>query len=223
MLELRQAKKVYRTGDVSNQVLSDLNLRIERGEMVAIVGPSGSGKSTLLNILGCLDTVTAGEYLVNGQSVAGLGAAGLARLRNRTFGFVFQFFGLISEYSALENVMIPLIYRGVSMGTARSRASRVLDELGIGALRAKLPVQMSGGQQQRVAVARALVGDPPIILADEPTGSLDSASGSLVLEMLAERNRQGKTVLMVTHSTEVSQRCPRVIQVRDGRITQRSQ
>lgn len=219
MLELQNVAKTYGTGALMTRVLTDVNLTIHPGEMVAIMGPSGSGKSTLLNLLGCLDTVSAGQYRLGGRTVSGLNHKALARLRNEVFGFVFQFFGLITEYTAWENVMVPLLYRGVDRSVARRTAMEMLEQVGIGALREKRPDQLSGGQQQRVAIARALVGEPQVILADEPTGSLDSATGVEVMNLLHDRNRRGHTVIIVTHSPDVSARCSRVINIRDGGIS----
>jgi ABC-type lipoprotein export system ATPase subunit len=220
MLELLNATKRFQDGTKATTTLETVNLSVAAGELVAIMGPSGSGKSTLLNILGCLDDLSAGEYRIAGRKASGLGAAELAQLRNETFGFVFQFFGLISEYTALENVMLPLLYRGAPVPTARRAALAMMERLGIAAWKDQRPGRLSGGQQQRVAICRALAGDPPVILADEPTGSLDSATGAEVLQLLVERHQEGQTVIIVTHSAEVSERCPRLLQVRDGRVTE---
>lgn len=217
ILELRNANKIYPSNTAATVGLDNVSLRIHEGEMVAITGPSGAGKSTLLNVLGCIDTLTQGSYLISGRPVP-TDTRSLARLRNEVFGFVFQFFGLVNEYSVAENVMLPLLYRGHSYKKARRSAEGILEQVGLAILRDKRPADLSGGQQQRVAVARALVGRPKVILADEPTGSLDSFTGSEVLQLLQECHREGRTVIVVTHSDEVSRCCQRRIHVRDGRV-----
>lgn len=222
MLELRHGFKTYRSGTITTTALDNVSLRIDSGEMIAITGPSGSGKSTLLNILGCIDDLTSGQYLIDGVPVP-IKARPLARLRNEVFGFVFQFFGLIPEYTALENAMLPLLYRNVRHGQAKLRAAEMLERLGMAAEIHKYPHHLSGGQQQRVAVARALVGEPRVILADEPTGSLDTANGAEVMRLLTAQNRRGTTVVIVTHSPEVAAMCPRQIHVRDGKIAETTQ
>lgn len=221
ILELQNAVKVYESGSGSTVVLDDISLRIGEGEMVAVTGPSGSGKSTLLNVLGCVDTLSAGRYLISGTPVPG-DSRSLARLRNEVFGFVFQFFGLVSEYSVAENVMLPLLYRGVSYAQAKRSAVSMLKQVGLAELRDSWPANLSGGQQQRVAIARALVGEPKVILADEPTGSLDSVTGAEVLTLLEAYHQQGHTVVIVTHSLDVSRRCERSVHVRDGKVLEES-
>nr|WP_189180584.1 ABC transporter ATP-binding protein [Microbispora rosea] len=198
--------------------LRGVDLRIEQGEFVAIVGPSGSGKSTLMHLLGCLDRPTSGTLRVNGVDVATLDDSGLADLRNRTIGFVFQSFHLLARTSALDNVALPLVYRGVPRAERRERARRALEAVGLGHRLTHRPSQMSGGEQQRVAVARALVGDPRVLLADEPTGNLDTRNGEEVMGLLERLNKGGVAVVLVTHDAEVAARARRRIHVRDGRI-----
>jgi len=222
MLHLVSARKTYRTGELALNVLAGIDLDIHDGEMLAVTGPSGTGKSTLLNILGCLDLLTAGEYWVDDLSTAGLGARALANLRNQTFGFVFQFFGLITEYTAVENVMLPLVYRSLPLRLARQQAEAALARVGMDGSTEKYPYQLSGGQQQRVAVARAVVGAPRVILADEPTGSLDAVARREVLGLLDELHGNGHTIIIVTHSSEVSERCPRQLRLVDGHILEDS-
>ncbi|GGO13831.1 macrolide ABC transporter ATP-binding protein [Microbispora rosea subsp. aerata] len=205
-------------GGVMVDALRGVDLRIEQGEFVAIVGPSGSGKSTLMHLLGCLDRPTSGTLRVNGVDVATLDDSGLADLRNRTIGFVFQSFHLLARTSALDNVALPLVYRGVPRAERRERARRALEAVGLGHRLTHRPSQMSGGEQQRVAVARALVGDPRVLLADEPTGNLDTRNGEEVMGLLERLNKGGVAVVLVTHDAEVAARARRRIHVRDGRI-----
>ncbi|MBX6381714.1 MAG: ABC transporter ATP-binding protein [Microbispora sp.] len=205
-------------GGVTVDALRGVDLRVEQGEFVAIVGPSGSGKSTLMHLLGCLDRPTSGTLRVNGVDVATLDDSGLADLRNRTIGFVFQSFHLLARTSALDNVALPLVYRGVPRAERRERARRALEAVGLGHRLTHRPSQMSGGEQQRVAVARALVGDPRVLLADEPTGNLDSRNGEEVMGLLERLNEGGVAVVLVTHDAEVAARARRRIHVRDGRI-----
>ncbi|WP_214409958.1 ABC transporter ATP-binding protein [Sphaerisporangium fuscum] len=209
----------YRLEGVSVDALRGVSLRIDHGEFVAIVGPSGSGKSTLMHLLGCLDRPTSGILRVNGVDVATLDDGGLAELRNQAIGFVFQSFHLLARTSALENVALPLVYRGVGRAERRERARRALSAVGLGHRLGHRPSQMSGGEQQRVAIARALVGDPKVVLADEPTGNLDSRNGEEVMDILRELNSsRGVAVVLVTHEREVADLARRRIHVRDGRI-----
>ncbi|MFE7406522.1 ABC transporter ATP-binding protein [Isoptericola sp. NPDC057559] len=219
VIDLRDARKTYRTGDLEFEALRGVDLRIERGEYVAIVGPSGSGKSTLMNVLGCLDTLTAGSYRIAGDDVADMDETDLASVRNEQIGFVFQQFNLLPSLSALRNVELPLVYRGVAPAERRERATEALTRVGLGDRTANRPGQLSGGQQQRVAVARALVGEPALVLADEPTGNLDSRSTADVLDLFDALHAQGRTILLITHEHEVAQRSRRVVRVLDGRIT----
>ncbi|MGO1315497.1 MAG: ABC transporter ATP-binding protein [Cellulomonadaceae bacterium] len=212
------ARKTYRAGDIEFEALRGVDLRIARGEYVAIIGPSGSGKSTLMNILGCLDSVTSGAYRLAGDDVEHLDEVELAAVRNEQIGFVFQQFNLLPSLSALRNVELPLVYRGVPGAERRERAVAALERVGLGDRTANRPGQLSGGQQQRVAIARALVGEPALILADEPTGNLDSHSTQDVLELMDELNAQGRTVVLITHEAEVAARSRRVVRVLDGLI-----
>ena len=207
-IQMTNVSKIYGVGDAQVGALKRLSLSIHRGEFAAIIGHSGSGKSTLMNLLGCLDFPTQGEYLLDGKPVAGLSDRQLSHIRNEQIGFVFQSFYLIPSLSALENVELPLLYRGV-VGLAQ----RILHR----------PGQLSGGQQQRVAIARAIAGSPPILLADEPTGNLDTASGQQIMDILTSLWRQGRTLILITHDPDVARAAPRIIRIQDGCITQDSQ
>ena len=218
MISLRDVHKSYRSGTLTLEVLKGVTTEIDEREFVAIMGPSGSGKSTLMNILGCLDTLDAGVYELGNRRIDGLNTDELARLRNRHFGFVFQLFNLIPRLSALRNVELPMIYGRISPSERRRRATGALERVGLAERMHHAPSQLSGGQQQRVAIARALVNDPGILIADEPTGSLDSVSGSEIMEIFDELHRQGKTIIMVTHDTDVAAHAGRLIQLRDGFI-----
>lgn len=218
LLGLRAVRREYVTGDQITVALDGVDLEIEQGEFVAIVGPSGSGKSTLMNMIGCLDRPTSGSVVIDGTDVSTLSDNALTELRLRTIGFVFQQFNLLPQTSAVDNVAAPLLYAGESRGRARARAMEVLDRLGLRE-RAKFQSnRLSGGQQQRVAIARALVSDPHILLADEPTGALDSASGAEVMRIIHEIHAEGRTVILITHDHDIAAQAQRQIQVRDGRI-----
>ena len=211
--------KSYRTGSVLVDVLHDIDLGIEAGEFVAIMGPSGSGKSTLLNLIACLDVIDSGEYRFASQSVGSLDSDGLAELRRKRIGFVFQNFNLIAQFSALRNVELPLIYAG-QRGERRKRAMDKLAHVGLADRVSHRPVELSGGQQQRVAIARALVNEPDVIIADEPTGSLDSETGLEIMRLFSELHEQGKTIVMVTHEQEIADFASRIVRLKDGRILQ---
>ncbi len=219
LIELRGIEKVYGDGGTARvQALQALDLAIQRGEFAAIVGPSGSGKSTLLHILGCLDRPTAGAYLLAGQDTSRLSDRELSAVRNRRIGFVFQAFQLLSDSTALENVMLPLLYRGVPAAQARQRAKEALAAVGLEERVGHRPGQLSGGEQQRVAVARALVKRPDILLADEPTGNLDSANGEAILKLIEEAHRREVTVVLITHDPQVAARAGRLLRMKDGRF-----
>ena len=213
-------EREYPMGDERVLALRGVDLEIRGNEFVAITGPSGSGKTTLMNLLGCLDTPTRGEYWLGGQRVSDLDEAALARVRNREIRFVFQSFHLLPRATALANVEVPLIYAGVARGERRERAAEALRSLGLGERMSHLPGQLSGGQRQRVAIARALVTRPRLLLADEPTGNLDSHTGLEILDLFEELHAQGQTVLLVTHDAEVARRAQRQIVIRDGCIAQ---
>ncbi len=218
MIQVTNLVKDYTLASQVYRVLNGITFTIPEGMLSAIIGPSGSGKTTLLNILGGLDSPTGGQYLLDGRDVSHFGQDEWAHERNHTIGFVFQSFQLIPSLSARDNVALPLVYRGVAQRVRRLRAEEELEKVGLGHRVHHRPQQLSGGQQQRVAIARALVADPPLLLADEPTGNLDHTTGLEILEILRELSKQGKTVVIVTHSAEVAQVCPQVIEIQDGHI-----
>jgi putative ABC transport system ATP-binding protein len=218
LLRLQGINKTYQTDEVETHALRDINLDIERGEYVSIEGPSGCGKSTLLSIIGLLDAPTNGNYTLNGRAVGSLSAGERAAIRNREIGFIFQNFNLIGDLTVQENVELPLTYRGVSKGERRRRVSEVLERVNIAHRAGHYPAQLSGGQQQRVAVARALAGNPSVLLADEPTGNLDSVHGAAVMELLAELHESGSTIVMVTHDRLFARYAKRTVGLLDGRL-----
>jgi putative ABC transport system ATP-binding protein len=218
IIRLRNVSRTYEMGHVLVPALDDVSLDVHPGEFVAIVGPSGSGKSTMMNILGCLDRPTAGSYELAGTPVAELDDDGLARLRSRTIGFVFQSYNLLPRTTALDNVATPLLYQGVGRAERARRARVALERLGLGDRVTHEPTELSGGQQQRVAVARALVTEPAMILADEPTGNLDSRSGADVLAVLRELHASGRTIVLITHDAEVAASAGRQVHLLDGRV-----
>ena len=219
LISLKNICRSYRNGEQKLQVLKNINLEISEGEFVAIMGPSGSGKSTLMNTIGMLDTPTSGEYYLEGQEVARLGEKQLAQVRNQQIGFVFQQFFLLSKMDAVQNVELPLIYAGVPAAQRRKLAEEYLSKVELTDRINHLPSELSGGQKQRVAIARALVNNPSIILADEPTGALDTKTGSQIMELLVELNEEGKTIIMVTHEPEIAAYAKRQIVIRDGVIS----
>jgi putative ABC transport system ATP-binding protein len=216
MIQLEDATKAYRMGKVVVPVLHGINLTIDDGEMVAIMGPSGSGKSTLMNILGCLDIPTSGRYLLNGTDVSRLSDNRLAKIRSHKIGFVFQSFNLIARTNAIRNVELPLVYAGVR--ARRSSARRALEQVGLGERQYHMPNELSGGQQQRAAVARALINDPAILLADEPTGNLDTTSSIDIMKLFGALNDAGRTIVIITHEDEIAQFTKRIVRMRDGHI-----
>ena len=220
MIEIRDLVKVYSLGEIEIRALDGVSLSIAKGEFVAIMGPSGSGKSTLMNLLGCLDHPTAGSYVLDGVDVSGLNGNERAEIRNAKIGFVFQSFNLLPRTSAIENVELPLLYadNGVGSGDRISRAMEALRRVGLAGREKSTPSQLSGGQQQRVAIARALITGPPIILADEPTGNLDTRTSAEVIAILQELNDQGETVLLITHEPDIAHFAKRIILLRDGKI-----
>lgn len=218
LIEMEQIRKSYKMADENLEVLKGISLAIEQGDYVAIMGPSGSGKSTLMHILGCLDVPSSGHYFLSGQDIAGLSESKLASIRRNQIGFVFQSFNLLAALNALENVALPLLYQGVSPGEQRERATEALNQVGLGERLHHRPSQLSGGQQQRVAIARAIVTKPPVILADEPTGNLDSHAGQEVLGIFSRLHEAGQTVIMITHDTQVAHHANRIIQILDGNI-----
>jgi putative ABC transport system ATP-binding protein len=218
LIRLEGLGKVFYTDEVETHALSDIHLHIKKGEYIAISGPSGCGKSTLLSILGLLDSPTGGTYSLNNATVQDLGAAQRARIRNREIGFIFQSFNLIGDLSVYENVELPLTYRGMRAAERKDRTLKALERVGMAHRAKHLPSQLSGGQQQRVAVARALVGEPSILLADEPTGNLDSRNGEAVMELLRDLHRAGSTICMVTHDNRFSRHAERTVHLFDGRV-----
>jgi len=218
LIEVHDVHKVYRTGDVEVHALRGVSLSVEPGEFIAIMGSSGSGKSTLMNLLGCLDRPTDGSYRLAGQEVAYMSRDELAEIRNEVLGFVFQSFNLLARTSALENVELPLVYRGVGSRERERRAMKALEQVGLGDRIDHTPAQLSGGQQQRVAIARAIVGEPKVILADEPTGNLDSKTSIEVMALFQDLGRAGITIVVVTHEPDIAEFASRVVVVRDGLI-----
>jgi putative ABC transport system ATP-binding protein len=218
MIELRGITKIYRMGSQALEALRAVSLNVGRGEFISIMGPSGSGKSTLMNIIGCLDTPTAGEYVLDGARVAGLTFDQLAAVRNRKIGFVFQNFNLLPYATTWENVELPLLFNGKNAKKRKSRVNELLNAVGLYDWRDHRPAELSGGQQQRVALARALANDPPILLADEPTGNLDSKSGEEIMAILTELWKAGRTIVMVTHNDHIAASSERVVRLFDGQV-----
>ncbi len=222
LIQMANIKKVFLTDEVETHALTEISLEIKRGEYVCIAGPSGCGKSTLLSILGLLDSPTEGSYVLNGEAVANLDFATRARIRNREVGFIFQSFNLIGELTVSENVELPLTYRGMTASERKQRVNEALEKVGMGHRTKHYPSQLSGGQQQRVAVARALAGKPAILLADEPTGNLDSRNGEAVMQLLTELHDEGATICMVTHDPRFEKHAGRIVHLFDGRIVEES-
>jgi putative ABC transport system ATP-binding protein len=218
IIQASNLRKTYQVGETEVRALDGLDVEIETGSYIALMGPSGSGKSTLMNVLGCLDTPTSGEYVLNGKDVSSLSDDDLAEIRNKEIGFVFQTFNLLPRYTALENVALPMIYAGIPHAERVSRAEAVLRKVGLGDRMDHRPNELSGGQRQRVAVARALVMNPSIILADEPTGNLDSVTSDGIMKLFAEINNDGNTVIVVTHEEEIAAHAERIVRLKDGRL-----
>ena len=220
LIEVRDVYKIYNPGENQVNALDGVSITIDEGEFVAIIGQSGSGKSTLMNMLGLLDTPTHGEYYINGKLVDDLTDDQMSVIRNEEIGFIFQGFNLISSLSALENVELPLVYRGMPKQESREISQQALERVGLGSRIHHLPAEMSGGQQQRVAVARAIAAKPPVILADEPTGNLDTKSTKEVMAILHELKDEGRTVIVITHDNEIAEEAERVIRIRDGKVVE---
>lgn len=218
LIEIRDMCKIYNPGENEVRALDHVNLKIEKNEFVAIIGQSGSGKSTLMNMLGCLDVPTSGTYILNGQDVSNLSDDDLSDIRNREIGFIFQGFNLIAGLTALENVELPLIYRGVAKKERMKLSYIALEKVGLKARMDHKPSEMSGGQQQRVAIARAIAQAPPVVLADEPTGNLDSGSTKEIMEILKGLHAEGRTVILITHDNDIAARARRIIRIMDGKI-----
>ncbi|MCK5699320.1 MAG: ABC transporter ATP-binding protein [Candidatus Aenigmarchaeota archaeon] len=218
VIEVRNVEKIYKMGDVEVPALDGVDIVINRGEFVAIMGPSGSGKSTAMNMVGCLDVPTKGKVFLDGHDISQLGESELAQIRGKKIGFIFQTFNLINSISAIENVELPMIFQGVSKDERMEIAKKLLCLVDLGDRMYHKPTEMSGGQQQRVAVARALANDPEVILADEPTGNLDSKTGKEIIELIGKLNKEGKTIIMVTHDEDIAKHAQRIVRLKDGKV-----
>lgn len=218
VIDVENACKSYVMGDETLKVLNNITLKVPKGQFVAIIGPSGSGKSTFMNFIGCLDKVDSGTYILDGMDVRDLNDNELSEIRNKKIGFIFQQFNLLSKLSALENVELPLIYRGISSSERKKRAIEALKKVGLENRKNHLPTQLSGGQQQRVAIARAIVTDPEILLCDEPTGALDTKTSKEIMELIKQLNKEGRTIVMITHDLNVASQAKRQIRIKDGTL-----
>lgn len=218
MIDLRNITKVYDMGPIQVEVLRGISLYVKEGDFISIMGPSGSGKSTLMNMIGCLDVPTAGEYYLDGREISTYNEKQLSKIRNQKIGFIFQKFNLLPKITAYENVELPLIYRGMSSRERRQKTLEALDKVGLSDRMTHKPNELSGGQQQRVAIARALAGDPPVLLADEPTGNLDSKSGADVINLIKQLNQEGKTIVLITHDSQVAEAAHKTIVIKDGML-----
>ena len=218
MIELKNISKSYTLGEQKLKVLDKINFKVEKGEFVSIIGPSGSGKSTMMNILGLLDVADSGKYVLDDISIKEANDSLLADIRNKKIGFIFQNFNLLPKMNALENVQIPLMYRGINKKESEQKAYEILKKVGLKGREKHMPSQLSGGQQQRVAIARALIGEPEIILADEPTGALDSKTGNEVMELLQKLNNEGQTIILITHDISIANRAKRIVKMMDGKL-----
>ncbi len=216
MIDLRDITKTYDMGSVKVQVLNGISLHVDEGEFLSVIGPSGSGKSTLMNIIGCLDVPSTGEYYLDGKEISTYKEKQLSKIRNQKIGFIFQKFNLLPKLTALENVELPLIYRGMSHKERKMKSIEALEKVGLGDRMSHNPTELSGGQQQRVAIARALAGDPPVLLADEPTGNLDSKSGYDIMNLIRQLSSEGRTIILITHDNEIASAAHRTITIKDG-------
>ena len=223
IVNMQNICKSYYMADEELKILHEVNLKVNSGEFLSILGPSGSGKSTMMNIIGCLDVPSSGNYILSGNNINDLNEIELAKARNKEIGFVFQSFHLLPRMTALQNVELPLIYSGLSYSERKKRAEAILKRVGLGDKMRNLPNQLSGGQQQRVAIARALVTEPTILLADEPTGALDQKTGAQVMELFEELNKDGRTIIMITHDNEIARHAKRVVKILDGYLTEEVQ
>ncbi len=220
MIQITNLCKIYKMGENEVHALNHINLKIKEHEFVSIIGPSGSGKSTLMNMLGCLDVPTSGEYILDNKSIKKMSDDELAEIRNNKIGFVFQGFNLLQKLPAIENVELPLIYQSVSAKERHERAKKALESVGLGERINHKPSELSGGQQQRVAIARALITNPPLILADEPTGNLDTSSGKEIMQIFKDLNKNGNTIVLITHDNDVAKQAKRVIRIQDGKLSE---
>lgn len=223
LIRIERLSKLYRMGGETLKALDEVSLSVRHGDFVAIIGPSGSGKSTLMNVIGCLDSASSGQYWLDGEEVGKLRDNKLAEIRNRKIGFIFQNFNLLAKLTAYENVELPLIYRGVPLRERKEKVAEALRKVGLEERMGHRPVELSGGQQQRVAIARALAGSPPMLLADEPTGALDTRTGKEVMGLIRELNELGHTIVLITHDLDISRQAKRIVRIQDGKLSEEEQ